>query len=202
MTLKKGYYNFEIAPQHRNTISLMVNSIENGVLNDELNDLWDRNLNQINDIDHNVKGLLKSLCLTLFSLFVKPNENCRYMTLNVMSGINESYVDTSPLNSKIGDLVFLITKNGYQPMAINSEKQLIIDKTNSSRINVLLPKSSYMSSIISIFAIQQISIDQGKLDKLLTDAVYFKGVAGSGKSTNIANLDEKGLADISYIACT
>nr|UIA10510.1 polyprotein [Alphaendornavirus sp.] len=188
--MNQGKYNFSMNEQHLIYAQAFLDSLNSHVVPDVLNEIWDVSEDTSDDIELNCRHQVRDIFLTLAKLVSDPVRYCTLKKKIVSIQNKQKYIDMDGIEVKNGDMIFILTKGRYEPIfATVTGKHLKVNSTAAidNIITLMIPKVSYMSSIMKVFACTNIEITQDKLNELLRTARLTTGFGGTGKSTLIVN---------------
>nr|UIA10509.1 polyprotein [Alphaendornavirus sp.] len=205
--LQKGQFNFNMKDSIIPYVQHMVDSFHSRQVADILNAIWDVNDENINDVEYHTIQQARDICLNVARLMNNPVKYSRPRKMMVIVDKNKNkFLDLTDTKVKNGDIIFIASKGVYQPVVVNmTQQRLTLDPATKldNVVNLLIPKSSFMSNMMRLYSVSNATCDKVKLEHLLSNANVVSGYGGTGKTTLIKKwVEDNPNSDAVFIACT
>jgi hypothetical protein len=190
---RSGLYNFKIPKPFTKYAQAMVTAVKTRSIPNELVAVWDVDLKSVGDVENNLEHGFRDKCLTIARFMYQPQVNGRPKRFDVLTDEKTStqYIDLSTTKCKNGDVVMLRWGAEYKPVALNLQngKQKVHSSVQArfNHVDVLIPKASIMSAIISLISYAKCKITSNDLEAVmrLNATRATSGPGGCGKSTRV-----------------
>ncbi|AZT88615.1 polyprotein [Gyromitra esculenta endornavirus 1] len=213
--LRRGLYHFKVSKKSATFISMALNSMRGAPIDPALNAVWNStNAESLHFTEHRDEAI-RDICLGLAMLFTNPTRGTRSLRLDALELPNKNRVvdfTQKGLKCKTGDIIFVMLDGVYKPVVLDLKngQQAISAKGRAmfTHIDVLVPKASFMSSIMRIYAMEKSEVTSKSLEAVfaMKSTRATSGPGGSGKSTKVGELVKAMSSDERFrvlaIACT
>jgi hypothetical protein len=182
----------------------LIDGLESKTVPDELNTVFDITPDEVADVEKNCEAVLRDCCLRICQLFQQPGAHCVRKKFRPLTEKNQSFLDLSSTKLKNGDVIFINSGGLWIPsvLTITSGKTIINAKGAQRDLEILIPKASFMSSVITIISVLTTTISSQMLADIFDRSTCVTGVAGSGKTTDIVKVQEANYSSCITAACT
>jgi hypothetical protein len=212
-TSQRNIYKIPINGPIGEYLIMLNDAINSGTVPEGLQGVWDLTLGNATEIDTHLKNSARDICLNIARLFSEPSKLTTTHKLPTTTVGNVQYVDVSQYKIKPGDIVFVRGGGKVYPQTVDpmggKVALTVHSKSKTMNLNIMIPKSSFMSAIIRLAAINK-SMSNSKyvIDSLNNpESYYLEGYGGSGKTTEISKVIKEMLVGkpqlkIAVTACT
>ncbi|AZT88617.1 polyprotein [Morchella importuna endornavirus 2] len=198
--MRNGQYNFKLKEKHAEMATAMVECFETGVMPEILTGAWDIDLSSILDVqthvDMAIRDELHKICSFLAEPTLHGTITSKYLTTDLKG---KSKLDLTDTKLKNGDLIMIREGTSFKPKVLSLKSGMVDvksnDKTGFASIDIVVPKASFMSSIIKLFALTRCNTTESDLINSYKhkSTRITVGAGGTGKSTNVSTEIKKWL---------
>jgi hypothetical protein len=202
--VSKGLFNINVGMEWATLLDKFCTAIKNQLAPEEFNVVFDVDIENVANVELNSKHILLDCMWKICKLFLEPGAYCERRKVKPLLIKGVPYIDLAAHKVKNGDVVFINSGGSWNAsFVVMQEGKCQIETVQKNReLEVMIPKASYMSTIITMLSILSNEIDSDKLNNLYINSTVICGVAGSGKSVTVGKIVRDTKEKCTVVACT